>query len=145
MAGILGKFFQISMLLTMLLLVINISLITFGASLTGDESLISGVVVQKIDTTSTTSSIIEQSSIEPTIPSGNIGGWSLIYEQMLDLSGPYQKVLGRIFDNIDPSSDSDSAEQTGDMIRGIIVLFSAFGLAYIPFALWSAFVGGGSP
>lgn len=147
MASVLAYFFNITVLLTLILLGVNLSITTFGESMTGDASLSSGVVEDTLSgaDVNAISSDIEQISSSASYSSIQQTGFNALYEQALNLGGPYQKVLDKIFSDIDPANTNDVSEQAGDMIRGIIILFQIIGLAYIPFAVWSAVFGGGSP
>lgn len=150
--GVMEKFFQIALFLTVVLLGVNIFLSTFGYAMTGedvfgenvygtalDANVLSGIPQDMtVDTT-------EQSGTTPETPTLEKDDWTKVWEQFQKLIVGWQTVLNHIFENIDDSTTGDAAEQVGLMIIYILSLFQIVGAAYIPWALLSAWKGGGSP
>lgn len=142
--GVLEKFFQIAMVLTVMVIAINGFLITFGPSLigpsvqAGNTALADGTVV---DTTST----VEQATANIATPPSDQGNWGDVLTTFNRMFFEYRTVIGGMFANLDPTQTEDELEGVGTLIISIISMFQIIGAAYIGFAVLSAFTGGGSP
>ena len=154
MAGILEKFFQIALLLTVMLLFMNIFLATFGYALTGDatygESIYAPVGVDTDeflsgDPTSASGSEVWQQDSPTTIPTTNKTDWNSVWNQFVRLVYGFQTLVENISSNINPATIGDPAEQVGAAVIMIVNIIQIVGAAYIPWALISAWTGGGSP
>lgn len=137
MAGILENFFKITMVLTIILMGINMNITFFGYAMTGDQ--ITGLDYNAFGTgiQTTADDVIEQTSSEyETSQSTNLD-WLTVFNVVSGIVAGYQIVLLHIF--------------AGDMITvgyflvAILTMFQVIGAAYIPWALISAWRGGGSP
>lgn len=143
--GVLERFFQISFLLTFVLLIVNSFLTTFGYAMTGEMI----VGLEDVNTSSviqgTSTNTVLQTSSEIGAPTTTNINWDYVWDKFVNLIGGYTKVLNHIFQNIDSAHSGDAAEQVGNVIIFLLVILQVAGAAYIPWALLSAWKGGGSP
>lgn len=159
--GMFERFFHVAMILTIMLIACNMSLMIFSPSLlgknVGEKSLVTSIkdtsttgfpVVSKI--TQTTLNPVF-SALDATLGIGNVINF------IVNLIGHYRITLQEIFVGIDPTQQcsyaltfpigecNDTPELFGAMLLNLVLIFQIIGLIYLPFAIWGAFVGGGSP
>ncbi len=142
--SVLEKFFQIAMLLTVMVIAINGFLITFGPSLIG-ESVQTGDQALKGGTSADTTSTVQQQTDDRTTPASDQDNWGNVLTTFNRMFFEYQTVIGGMFADLDPTQTDDELENVGALIISIISMFQIIGAAYIGFAVLSAFTGGGSP
>jgi len=153
--GVLETFFRISMVLTIILIGMNSMLLAFANPMTGTtpEALIKSENVaiddlsnEDLNTISsgvTSTNILRQLGESFGVPQIDFADFGEVQEAVLGFGGGYQNVLKLVFDDL--ANGDESIKTAGRAIRSIILVLQTAGLAYIPFALWSAFKGGGSP
>ena len=162
MAGVLEGFFRICAVLMIMLLGANFFITAFGQPMTGEKF---GVDLNigdfSIDdneyydiNTSTVkyfpnvsgSNVIEQSSSAFSKPIGEGSDWDKVTTIFAGFVAGWQQVVIKLFSEIgSTSTEHDQAMAVGGTLIMIVTLFQLIGGAYILFALWSTFVGGGSP
>ena len=142
--GVLEKFFQIAMVLTVMVIAINGFLITFGPSLIG-QNVQAGEQALTDGTSADITSTVQQQTVDRTTPASDQGNWGDVLTTFNRMFFEYQTVIGGMFENLDPTQTGDELEGVGALIIGIISMFQIIGAAYIGFAVLSAFTGGGSP
>lgn len=153
MGTVLETFFRISMILTLIIIGMNVFISTFGHAMTGQNLSITTehlnperfVVINDENTFDVNytvnvygTSIIEQTTNVFVRPIVQIVDWAGTLGMFGDLAFGSQKVLLFIFVSI-------GAPEAGAALIVIITAIQMIGAAYIPFAILSAFTGGGSP
>lgn len=158
MGGVLEKFFQISLVLTLVLFGMNAAILAFSGPFLGVDdpaklalttsplTTSNDLNVSDLNTAASNSepqNVLQQISSLLTIPTFGLENWTAIHEAVIGLGGGYQAALRIVIEGIDPGNQE--LVVISRMIRTIIFIINVFGLAYIPFALWSTFKGGGAP
>lgn len=136
MSGVLERFFQISLVVCLMLFTINITLVQFGPAMVGDDEAFDAIT-DVCNTSSEEYNSVKQTATEYNKPISKTPDWDCIFLQLLHYVDGYMHILDIIF--------FGELARIGAFLKLILGLFQAIGIAYIPFALWSAFVGGGSP
>ena len=158
--GVFERFFHITVMLTLILFAINFSLVTFGYAMTGDDSF-SGrqVAVNTLDlgNVNTDPQPIQQVGIQSDVPATDVSGYDSFIKQAGDLFGGYRIIIWKIFADIEPANScdltlvgfdskcADTAEKAASMLLTLILIIQFIGFCYLPWAVLSAWKGGGSP
>ena len=158
--GVLERFFHITLMLTLILFAINFSLVTFGYAMTGDDSFSgSQVVVNTLDLDNVGGNVqpIQQVNTQYDVPATDVSGYDSLIKQAGNLFGGYRIIIWKIFADIEPANScdltfvgfdaecADTAEKAASMLLTLILMIQFIGFAYLPWALISAWKGGGSP
>ena len=135
--SVLESFFRIAMVLTIITLVINAGIVTFGEALTGETiNVVSdpflGVGIEISD------SEIVQSDLGGDVPTQSLATWIAISAQVVLFVGGLQLILLHILTPIGLGT-------IAIFLATILSIFQLFGISYVIFALLSAWKGGGSP
>lgn len=136
--SVLEKFFQVSLLLTVIILGVNIFLTAFGPSMTGDDLFETGESYLSGGAASTSGNVVEQQTSDITVPEPETSDWDNVWQQFLSLAIGFQLVVLKIFTEI-------GTPMFAIALAGIVTIFQAAGGAYIVWAIISAWKGGGSP
>lgn len=146
--SILAKFFQISLVLMIILMGINLSIVTVGYTMTGQD-IGGNVGVTTIDLNAYNIDLnkmsVEQSDTESATSTIESSGWEDIVDGLYNLVYGYEKVFNFIFADIDPTTSEDVSEQIGRILVNIIQAFQTIGLVYGAFAIVAVLTGGGKP
>ena len=137
MSGILERFFQVALILTLMLLSANAGIFLFGELLTGESLTVQADPFGGISLVIADDSI-RQSDVETTDPTQSLTTWLAVAAQLPLLLVGFQVILAHILDGIGLSL-------IGTFLLIIISLFQVVGISYLVWALISAFRGGGSP
>ena len=151
--GALQGFFQMCLVLTALLFAVNITLTSFGPTMTGmtpDEflGLDTNMSVDLNTTTSATTSegksiwnvivgTIKQVTGDIAEAVIDITGWTTLNIILRGFVNGWSVILEKIF--------VDELEPIGSFLWLILNIIQVMGAAYLPFAILSAWKGGGSP
>lgn len=153
--GMLERFFHVAAILSIMIFVVNMSLMTFTQPLLGTE--VSNIMVAGVNDTNIAVSKISQSSYTPNTAAIDTGGIGGVMDFIDGIANKYSETLGWIFANVDttqhceytlgifPTNCNDSAEMFGAMLINLIRLFQIIGLVYIGIAIIAALLGGGAP
>jgi len=153
--AVLAKFFNVWAILTVVILITNMSTLVFGNALTGTtiEDMVGNDEITTAEASDLTlrANQIEQVESIWEFPGIAFGSAVDFLNRMVGIKQPYQTVLRSIFAKIDDQqicSDwtqcSDIPEQAGNIILIIVVIFQVAGLFYAGFAIFSAARGGSS-
>ena len=162
MAGVLEGFFRICLVLSIMLLGANFFITAFGEAMTGqgfgnnlnlgnfsiDDNVYYDVNIGGVIHTPNVSgsNVIEQSSSAFSKPIGEGSDWDKVTTIFAGFVAGWQQVVIKLFSEIgSTSTEHDQAMVVGGTLIMIVTLFQLIGGAYLLFALWSTFVGGGSP
>ena len=135
--SILSRFFQVSLLLTLMLLSANAGIFLFGEMLTGEKLIVQTDPFDGVSLIISDNSI-KQVEAEATTPTQSLTTWLAVLGQLTLLAVGFQLILNHILVGI-------GLGLIGTFIIIIISFFQIFGMAYLVWALISAWRGGGSP
>jgi len=137
MSGILERFFQVTLLLTLILIAMNVSIVTFGEAMTGEDFMVDANVFGGV-TPGVAASSVEQTESAKAKPTQDEATWETVIETARELIVGYRPVFGKIFDTIGLSI-------IGQFLIDIITMLQVVAFAYLFWAVISGFAGGGSP
>jgi len=141
--SVLKDFFRIAMLLTIMTIAINIFIVNFGEGLTGQAI----PIPESCATTSTSfngASSIKQTDTGQITSTQAEPNFGCTLDEASNYVTGLSKIINMIFVNIDPA-EGDVIESFGTVLIIIITIMQVFGAAYLPWAMISAFLGGGAP
>ncbi len=137
MSGILERFFQVALLLTLILFAMNASISVFGEVMTGEKLVITTQDISGVDLNLSTS-VIQQTETPFTSATQDPDTWEFVLQQLQAVGFGYRPVFDRIFNSI-------GLELIGTFLINILTILQVVGVAYLFWALISAWRGGGSP
>ena len=153
--GMLERFFHVAAILSLIIFVINMSLMTFTEPLLGasvDELSVTGMGDYNAAV-----SRISQSSYTPSTASVDSSGLGGIFDFVVGMLTKYDQAIKLIFSNVDttqhceytlgvfPLNCNDTPELFGAMLISIIRFFQVVGLIYLGIAVIAVFFGGEKP
>jgi len=139
MSGILEKFFQIAVILTIFLILLNVSLIVLGNTLLNSSKYDEKIFQCTLVSVTGTEDSIEQTGTDQDSPQVSAGNWDQIQPCIGEMVTGYNNILKYLFPK------EYGLDGYALIISTIITAMQVLALAYIPFALISAWRGGGSP
>ena len=141
--SVLQQFFQLSLVIMIMLVASDLALVTFAPSMvglkpTGISTLDANIGVSSTGTVSQATDPFKFPTMETDALAMTIG--------QLGNDSNTKKVLGWIFEQIIPEQELDAADAifTG-LISPLLGIFFFFGLIYLPLAVILAFFGSGIP
>lgn len=137
MSGILERFFQVAMLLALMIMSMNVAIALFGETLTGETINVEGDPFSGISIVISDSGV-RQVEAEAATPTQSLETWIAVLTQIALLVGGFQLVLLHILRPV-------GLGLIASFIVIIISFFQILGTAYLVWALVSAWKGGGSP
>ena len=135
--GILERFFQVAMLLTLMILSMNAAIFLFGETLTGESITVQTDPFDGVSLVISDSGVT-QTETEASSPTQSLETWLAVLAQLASLVIGFQLVLLHILEPL-------GLGLIAAFIVIIISFFQILGTAYLVWALVSALKGGGSP
>ena len=141
--SVLKNFFQMAVVLTMVLVGMNLFIVNFGQDLAGQTITLSQSCSTS-DVNFSQDSSIKQTDTGQVTSTQSEANFGCLIEEINRMVFGYRQIFTSIFANIDPA-EGDTVERFGDILVAIITLIQVVGFVYLPWAMISAVLGGGAP